>query len=120
MRTATSSNDGRSGQALETPALCLHHPYDPEKHVWVVDDNMQVIYRFTNDGKQLVQTSHTEVEGGWTHFTGRRSSIGCPNGTFSSPTATPATRVAKSIRNGKFIKDWGSRAILRMRRVRVI
>src|SRR6266699_3089259 len=39
-------------------------PYDPDRNVWVVDDNMQVIYRFTHDGKQLLQTIGTpEKEG---------------------------------------------------------
>jgi hypothetical protein len=32
------------------------NPYDPEKHVWVVDDRQHAVYKFSNDGKQLVQT----------------------------------------------------------------
>jgi hypothetical protein len=36
---------------LRRPHSVYISPYDPEKHVWVVDDNIQVIYRFTNDGK---------------------------------------------------------------------
>ena len=31
-------------------------PYDPERHVWVVNDARHQIYEFTNDGKQLVRT----------------------------------------------------------------
>ena len=31
-------------------------PYDPERHVWVVDDMRHQIFKFTNDGKQLVMT----------------------------------------------------------------
>ena len=31
-------------------------PYDPDKHVWVVNDGKHVIHKFTNDGKQLVMT----------------------------------------------------------------
>src|SRR4030095_16728264 len=34
-------------------------PYDPQKHVWVVDDHTHAIYKFTNDGKELVQTIGT-------------------------------------------------------------
>ena len=26
-------------------------PYDPERHVWVVDDNRQQVFKFTNDGR---------------------------------------------------------------------
>jgi hypothetical protein len=29
-------------------------PYDPERHVWVIDDMRHVIHRFTNDGRKLV------------------------------------------------------------------
>ena len=38
-------------------------PYDPEKNVWIVDDNMQVIYKFTHDGKKLLQTIGTPGSG---------------------------------------------------------
>src|SRR4051794_23977181 len=31
-------------------------PYDPARHVWVVNDSRHVIYEFTNDGKELVRT----------------------------------------------------------------
>ena len=45
-------------------------PYDLQKRVWVVDDNMQAIYIFSHDGKQLLQTIGTpEHEGAdATHF----------------------------------------------------
>src|SRR3954465_9070315 len=33
--------------------------YDPQKHVWVVDDHTHAIYKFTNDGKKHVQTIGT-------------------------------------------------------------
>ncbi len=32
------------------------NPYDPEKHVWLVDDGAHMVYKFTNDGKKLVQS----------------------------------------------------------------
>jgi len=39
-------------------------PYDPEKNVWIVDDNMDTIYRFTHDGSKLLQTIGTpEIPG---------------------------------------------------------
>src|SRR5262245_14266146 len=31
-------------------------PYDPEHHVWVINDSAQQIYEFTNDGKSLVRS----------------------------------------------------------------
>ena len=37
------------------PHKLLISPYDPERHVWIVDDDMHEINKFTNDG-QLVMT----------------------------------------------------------------
>ncbi len=58
-----------SGKIIETwkqwdklfrrPHSIYISPYDPEKNVWIVDDNMQVIYRFTHDGSKLLQTIGT-------------------------------------------------------------
>src|SRR5436190_1771679 len=31
-------------------------PYDPERHVWIVDDMNHVIHKFTNDGKTKIFT----------------------------------------------------------------
>ena len=47
------------GQNSAAAALVAINPYDPEKHVWVVDDHMHAIYKFSHDGKQLVQTIGT-------------------------------------------------------------
>ena len=38
------------------PHYVTINPYDPEKHVWVVDDFRHAIFKFTNDGSELVQT----------------------------------------------------------------
>ena len=49
---------------LKRPHFVAINPYDPEKHVWIVDDHMHAIYKFTHDGKELVQTIGTPtVEG---------------------------------------------------------
>ena len=32
-------------------------PYDPEKHVWIIDDLREQVFEFTHDGKQLVAAS---------------------------------------------------------------
>ena len=55
---------------LKRPHFVAINPYDPEKHVWVVDDHMHAIYKFTHDGKKLVQTIGTpDVKGAdGTHF----------------------------------------------------
>jgi hypothetical protein len=41
---------------MRRPHSVAINPYDPQKHVWVVDDRQHAVYKFTNDGKQLVQT----------------------------------------------------------------
>ena len=35
-----------------TPLHYAINPYDPEKHVWVVDDRQHAVYKFSNDGQQ--------------------------------------------------------------------
>ena len=84
-------------------------PYDPEKNVWIVDDNMQAIYRFTHDGGKLLQTIGTPgVAGaGGTHFNRPTYIDWLPDGTFFVADAYSGTRVAKFDKNGKFLMDWG-------------
>jgi DNA-binding beta-propeller fold protein YncE len=84
-------------------------PYDPDKNVWVVDDNMQVIYKFTHDGKQLLQTIGTpEKEGADANHFNRPTYLDwLPDGTFYVSDGYTGTRVAKFDKNGKFIMDWG-------------
>ena len=51
-------------ELLARPHSIYVSPYDPEKHVWVVDDGRHAIFKFTNDGKELVQTIGVPGEGG--------------------------------------------------------
>ena len=46
------------------PHAIYINPYDPQKHVWVVDDHNQTLFEFTNDLKQLVKTIGTKGEPG--------------------------------------------------------
>jgi hypothetical protein len=85
-------------------------PYDPEKHVWIFDDQLHVIYKFTNDGK-LVMTLGTKGQRG--RDTGklfdRPTDIDwLPDGTFFISDGYGGTRVAKFDRDGKFLTEWGS------------
>jgi len=86
------------------------NPYDPEKHVWIIDDQLHVIWKFTYDGK-LVQTWGT------TGKRGRQAGVlfdrptdiaWLPDGTFFISDGYGGTRVAKFDRTGKFLMDWGA------------
>ncbi len=48
---------------FKRPHSVYINPYDPEKHVWVVDDHSHAVFKFTNDGKRLVQTTRDAREG---------------------------------------------------------
>jgi hypothetical protein len=84
-------------------------PYDPEKHVWLVDDHMHVIYKFTNDGKQLVQTIGTSGVPGAdaTHFNRPTFMAWAPDGSFYVADGYNGTRVAKFDASGTFLLDFG-------------
>jgi hypothetical protein len=86
-------------------------PYDPERHVWVVNDARQVIYEFTNDGKQLVMTlGETDVTGtDETHFGQPQDLTFLPDGSILVADGLRNSRVVKFDKNGKFVSQWGTR-----------
>jgi sugar lactone lactonase YvrE len=84
-------------------------PYDPEKHVWVIDDQLHVIYKFTYDGK-LVMTLGTKGQrgrDGGKLFDRPTDIAWLPDGTFFISDGYGGTRVAKFDKDGKFLMDWG-------------
>jgi hypothetical protein len=84
-------------------------PYDPEKHVWIIDDQLHVIYKFTYDGK-LVMTLGTKGKRGRDagKLFDRPTDIAwLPDGTFFISDGYGGTRVAKFDKGGKFLMDWG-------------
>jgi DNA-binding beta-propeller fold protein YncE len=92
-----------------------HHvkisPYDPEKHVWVIDDMVQQVFEFTHDGKQLVLTLGERLKAGDdnAHF-GRPTDIAwLPDGTFFISDGYVNSRVMKFDKNGKFLMTWGTK-----------
>ncbi len=92
-----------------------HHvkisPYDPERHVWVVDDMRQQIFKFTNDGKTLVMTlGEAGVAGADEKHFGRPTDIAwLPDGTFFISDGYVNTRVVKFDKTGKFLMTWGTK-----------
>jgi len=94
---------------LQRPHFVAINPYDPDKHVWIVDDHMGVIYKFTHDGKELVQTIGTpKVTGAdGTHFNRPTFLAWLPDSTMFVADGYNGTRVAKFDKSGKFLMDWG-------------
>ena len=94
---------------FKRPHAVYISPYDAEKHVWVVDDHTHAIYKFTNDGKQLVQTIGTPNVSGadGTHFNRPTFMAWMPDGSFFVADGYNGTRVAKFDAQGRFLLDFG-------------
>ena len=85
-------------------------PYDRDKHVWIIDDQLHTIYKFTHDGK-LVLTLGTLGQRGRDagKLFDRPTDIDwLPDGTFFISDGYGGTRVAKFDKDGKFLMDWGT------------
>jgi len=91
------------------PHRVLVNPYDPQRHIWLVDDGVHALYKFTRDGKQLVQTIGTPKMPGndETHFARPTDIAFLPDGTFFVSDGYTNTRVVKFDRNGKYVTSWG-------------
>ncbi len=96
---------------LRRPHSVYISPYDAEKHVWLVDDYRHAVFKFTNDGKKLVQTLgepnvHASDD---KHFYRPTFMAFQPDGSFYVADGYLNTRVVKFDKDGKFIKAWGER-----------
>jgi hypothetical protein len=96
---------------FKRPHSVYINPYDPEKHVWVVDDHNHAIFKFSHDGKQLVQTIGTPGQSGAdaTHFNRPTFLAWMPDSTMFVADGYNGTRVAKFDKDGKFILAWGEK-----------
>jgi len=88
------------------------NPYDPEKHIWIVEDRNHVVYKFTHDGKQLVQTLGVKGTSGndSTHFNRPTFLSWLPDGTMYVSDGYANTRVVKFDKDGKFLMAWGEKS----------
>jgi hypothetical protein len=89
------------------------NPYDPEKAVWLVDDYAHAIFKFSNDGKKLLQTIGTPDEHGEDdkHFHRPTFLTWLPDSTMFVADGYNGTRVVKFDKNGKFLMAWGEKSI---------
>ena len=94
---------------LRRPHSIYISPWDEEKHVWIVDDHNHVLYKFTNDGEQLVQTIGTKGEKGAdeTHFNRPTFMAFLPDGSMFVADGYNGNRVVKLDRDGAFVTAWG-------------
>jgi len=85
------------------------NPYDADKHVWIIDDQQHVIWKFTYDGKLVLTLGTVGQRGrdGGRLFDRPTDIDWLPDGTFFISDGYGGTRVAKFDKDGKFIKDWG-------------
>ena len=83
-------------------------PYDPEKHIWVIDDNLHLIHKFTYDGDLVLTHGERSVAGrGPNNFSRPTDIAWLPDGTYFISDGYVGTRVAKFDADDNFIMDWG-------------
>jgi hypothetical protein len=94
---------------LQRPHFVAISPYDPEKHVWVIDDHKHIVHKFTHDGSELVQSIGTYGEPGAdeTHFNRPTMMDWLPDGTFFVADGYNGTRVVKFDADGNYLMSWG-------------
>jgi hypothetical protein len=96
-------------EMLRRPHAVYISPYDPEQHVWIVDDYRHAIFKFTNDGKELVQTIGTPNEHGTdeSHFYRPTFMAWRPDGGFYVSDGYANTRVVRFDADGNYMMEWG-------------
>jgi len=93
------------------PHSVFESPYDARKDVWIVDDYRHAIFRFSNDGKKLLQTLGTPNVPGSdpTHFYRPTFMAWLPDGSFFVADGYANTRVVKFDKDGKYLTAWGEK-----------
>lgn len=86
-------------------------PYDPQHRVWVVGETKNVIYVFSNDGKQLLQTLGVEwaTANDETHFGKPQDLAFLPDGSVLVADGLTNARIVKLDKNGKYVTSWGGK-----------
>jgi DNA-binding beta-propeller fold protein YncE len=86
-------------------------PYDPQHRVWVVGETKHVVYVFSNDGKQLLQTLGVEgvTADDETHFGKPQDIAFLPDGSVLVADGLTNSRIVKLDKNGTFVMAWGTK-----------
>jgi len=96
---------------LVLPHSVEFSPYDPEKHVWVVDREGDQILKFTNDGKKLVLRIGEKGVAGTdhNHFSRPASLLFMSDGSFYVADGYDNARIVKFDKDGKYLMEWGTK-----------
>lgn len=96
---------------IAIPHSLAFSPYDPERHLWVVDRTGQQILKFTRDGKRLVlKIGETGVAGtDHGHFDEPAGLAFLPDGSFYVADGYKNARIVKFDRDGRYQLEWGTR-----------
>jgi hypothetical protein len=94
---------------LKRPHAVYINPYDPQKYVWIVDDHNHAIFKFSHDGKQLLQTIGTPGQKGADdkHFNRPTFLAWLPDSSMFVADGYNGHRVAKFDKDGKYLTSWG-------------
>jgi DNA-binding beta-propeller fold protein YncE len=86
------------------------NPADPEKHVWVVSDSGDAVFKFSHDGKLVMTLGEVDVPGeDEKHFNEPADVDWLPDGSILVADGYVNSRVVKFDKDGKFVKAWGSK-----------
>ena len=90
---------------MRRPHAVYVNPWDPQKHVWIVDDHSHAVFKMTNDGKQIVMTLGTPNKKGadGTHFNRPTFLAFLPDSSVFVADGYNGNRVAKFDKDGKFL-----------------
>jgi len=94
---------------LRRPHSVYISPYDAQKSVYIVDDYRHAIFKFSNDGKQLLKTIGTpNVHGSdSTHFYRPTFMAFNTDGSWYVSDGYANTRVVKFDKNDNYVTAWG-------------
>jgi DNA-binding beta-propeller fold protein YncE len=98
-------------QGTNGPHKIMISPYDPQHRVWVVGETKNVIYVFSNDGRQLLQTIGVEwaTADDGAHFGKPQDLTFLPDGSVLVADGLTNARIVKLDKNGKFVTSWGGK-----------
>jgi peptidylamidoglycolate lyase len=96
------------------PHSVKQSPYDPEKHVWVVDGRSRSgeaahqIWKFNHDGEVVMTLGEHKVEGNdESHFGGPTDLAFLPNGDFLVADGYRNSRIVRFDQDGNYLSQFG-------------